>query len=89
TQIFGIDVATIGHYQDDAREIISSWNAATGRFRKVFLDEQQRVVGATMIGETNDSGLYFQLISTRSVFPGTKLLNGTANYAQTQLRLAS
>ncbi|MDA3902530.1 MAG: FAD-dependent oxidoreductase, partial [Desulfuromusa sp.] len=39
TQIFGIDVATIGHYQDDAREIISSWNAATGRFRKVFLDE--------------------------------------------------
>lgn len=87
TQIFGIDVATIGHYQDDASEIISSWNAATGRFRKVFLDEQQRVIGATMIGETNDSGLYYQLVSTRSVFPGKTMLTGTANYAQTLFRL--
>jgi len=89
TEIFGIEVAAIGYCQDDVADIVYSWNAMTERFRKVFLDEQQRVVGATMIGETNDSGLYFQLISTRSVFPGTKLLNGTANYAQTQLRLAS
>jgi NAD(P)H-nitrite reductase large subunit len=61
----------------------------TGRFRRVFLDEKQRVVGANLIGETNDAGLYFQLISTRSVFPGTQMLSGTANYAQVQLRLAS
>jgi NAD(P)H-nitrite reductase large subunit len=89
TEIFGIEVAAIGYCQDDVADIVYSWNAMSQRFRKVFLDEQQRVVGATMIGETNDAGLYFQLISTRSVFPGKKLLTGTANYAQTQLRLAS
>lgn len=89
TEIFGIDVAAIGYCGDDVAEIIYSWNPLTGRFRKVFLDEHQRVVGATMIGETNDSGLYYHLISTRSVFPGKKMLDGTANYAQTQMRLAS
>lgn len=89
TEIFGIDVAAVGYCQDDADQIISSYNSTTGRFRKVFLDTQQRVIGATMIGETNDSGLYYQLVTTREVFPGKELLNGTANYAQTQLRLAS
>jgi len=89
TEIFDIDVAAIGYCSDDAPKVIYHWNSLTGRFRKVFLDEQERVIGATMIGETNDSGLYYQLINTRSVFPGKKLLQGTANYAQTQLRLAS
>ena len=89
TEIFGIEVAAVGYCQDDVSKTAISWNAMTGRFRKVFLDEQQRVVGATMIGETNDSGLYYHLVSTRSTFPGTKLLNGTANYAQNQLRLMS
>lgn len=87
TEIFGIEVAAIGYCQDDVAEVISSWNAATGRFRRVFLDEKQRVVGANLIGETNDSGLYYQLVSTRSVFPGKEILTGTANYAQTLLRL--
>jgi NAD(P)H-nitrite reductase large subunit len=89
TEIFGIDVAAVGYCQDDADQIVSSYNPLTGRFRKVFMDNQQRVIGATMIGETNDSGLYYQLVTTREVFPGKKLLHGTANYAQTQLRLAS
>lgn len=89
TEIFGIEVAAIGYCQDDVSQIVYSWNPGTGRFRKVFLDEKQRVVGATMIGETNDSGLYYRLITTRSVFPGPKLLHGTANYAQVELRLAS
>ncbi len=89
TEIFGIEVAAVGYCQDDVAEIISSWNALTGRFRRVFLDEKQRVVGANMIGETNDAGLYYQLISTRSVFPGKTMLTGTANYAQVQLRLDS
>lgn len=89
TEIFGLEVATIGHYMDaEASQVVSSWNKVTGRFRKVFLDEKHRVIGATMIGETNDSGLYYQLVSTRSTFPGRELLNGTANYAQTKLRLA-
>ncbi|MEE4254159.1 MAG: FAD-dependent oxidoreductase [Desulfuromusa sp.] len=89
TEIFGIEVAAIGYCQEDVAEVITSWSSMTGRFRRVFLDEKQRVVGANLIGETNDAGLYFQLISTRSVFPGTQMLSGTANYAQVQLRLAS
>lgn len=86
TEIFGIDVAAIGYCSDDAPDTAYNWNPATGRFRKVFLDEQQRVIGATMIGETNDSGLYYQLIRTRSPFPGNLWLNRTASYAQVQLR---
>ena len=89
TEIFGVEVAAIGYCQDDVSQVLYHWNRATKRFRKVFLDEQERVVGATMIGETNDSGLYYQLINTRSRFPGKSLLNRTANYARTQLRLAS
>jgi len=89
TEIFGIEVAAVGYCQDDVAEIISSWNAATGRFRRVFLDEKQRVIGANLIGEANDAGLYYQLISTRSVFPGKELLAGTAKYARVQLHLDS
>ena len=89
TEIFGIEVAAVGYCQDDVSKTAISWNALTGRFRKVFLDEKQRVVGATMIGETNDSGLYYNLVSTRSIFPGKELLSGNANYAQTQFRLAT
>ncbi len=87
TDIFGVGVAAVGYCHDDVAEVVSTYNASTGRYRKVFLDEQQRVVGATLIGETNDSGLYYQLISTRSLFPGKELLNGTANYSQALLRL--
>ena len=89
TEIFGIEVAAVGYCQDDVAEIISSWNSITGRFRRVFLDEQQRVVGANMVGETNDAGLYYQLVSTRSVFPGKQMLTGTATYAQVQFHLDS
>jgi NAD(P)H-nitrite reductase large subunit len=84
TEIFGIDVAAVGYCQDDAPATALNYNALTGRFRKVFLDEQQRVIGATLIGETNDSGLYYQLVKTRSRFPGSELLAGSANYAQTR-----
>ena len=89
TDIFGVGVAAVGYCHNDVAAVVSSYNASTGRYRKVFLDEKQRVVGATLVGETNDSGLYYQLVSTRSVFPGKELLSGTANYAQVQLRLAS
>lgn len=89
TEIFGIDVAAVGYCRDDAPSTALNYNALTGRFRKVFLDEQQRVIGASLIGETNDSGIYYQLVKTRSRFPGKSLLAGTANYAGTQLRLAS
>lgn len=89
TEIFGIEVAAVGYCQDDVAEVVSSWNPVTGRSRRVFLDEKQRVVGANLVGESNDAGLYYQLISTRSVFPGSQMLTGTAKYSQVQLRLAS
>ena len=89
TEIFGIGVAAVGYCQDDVAEIVSSWNATTGRLRRVFLDEKQRVVGANLIGETNDAGLYYQLVSTRSIFPGKQMLTGTATYAQVQFHLDS
>jgi len=87
TDIFGVGVAAVGYCHDDVAEVVSSYNASTNRYRKVFLDEQQRVVGATLIGETNDSGLYYQLVSTRSIFPGKKILSGTENYAKALFRL--
>lgn len=87
TEIFGIDIAAVGYCRDDAAATRTYWNKDTGRFRKVFLDNREQVIGATMIGETNDSGLYYQLVTTRGQFPGDKLLQGTANYAQAQLRL--
>ena len=89
TEIFGIEVAAVGYCQDDVAEIVSSWNSVTGRFRRIFLDEKQRVVGANMVGETNDAGLYYQLVTTRSVFPGKQMLTGTATYAQVQFHLDS
>jgi NAD(P)H-nitrite reductase large subunit len=89
TEIFGIDVAAIGYCHDDVNAVVTSWNPLTGRFRKVFLDERELVVGAVLVGETNDAGLYYHLITTRSRFPGRAFLTGTAGYAATQMRLAS
>jgi len=87
TEIFGVDVAAIGECLDDSLESVSTYDQSTGRFRKVFLDEQQ-VIGAILIGETNDAGLYYQWIRTRSQFPGKQVLNGTNTYAGFQQRMA-
>ncbi len=87
TEIFGVDVAAIGYTGEGVRTVVSL-NRSNGRFRKVFLDEWQRVIGATLVGETNDSGLYLQLIRTRSVFPGKDLLSGSINYADILRQIA-
>lgn len=87
TEIFGVDVAAIGECLDDSLDSVSTYDQGTGRFRKVFLDEQQ-VIGAILIGETNDAGLYYQWIRTRSQFPGTQVLSGTNTYAGFQQRMA-
>ncbi len=86
TEIFGIDVVAIGYCYDDVSETMTFWNHLTGRFRKVFLDEQQRVVGATMVGETNDSGYFYHMVSTRSRFPGRASMSGRCNYPRVILR---
>lgn len=87
TEIFGVDVAAIGECLDDSLDSVSTYDQGTGRFRKVFLDEQQ-VIGTILIGETNDAGLYYQWIRTRSQFPGTQVLSGTNTYAGFQQRMA-
>lgn len=88
TEVFGVDIAAIGYCQDDASQVESSYDKRTGRYRKVFLNERRRVIGATLIGETNDAGLYYQWIRTRSVFPGQKALHRTNSYASFLQRLA-
>ncbi len=81
TEIFGIDLAVVGYCGDDAQAVRVCRNAAGERFRKVFLDEQQRVIGAVLIGESNDAGVYYQLVKTRAVFPGEAILSGANRYA--------
>jgi NAD(P)H-nitrite reductase large subunit len=88
TEVFGVDVAAIGDCMDDTTQSISVHDQSTGRFRKVFLNEQDQVIGANLIGETNDAGLYYHWIRTRSKFPGKQVLSGTNSYAKFQLRMA-
>jgi hypothetical protein len=35
----------------------------------VFLDEKERLIGATLIGETNESGLCYYLVKNKSKNP--------------------
>jgi len=81
TEVFGIDVAVVGYCGDDASATRSCHHPGSGRFRKVFLDEKERVIGAVLIGETNDAGVYYQLVKTRCSFPGTQILSGTNRHA--------
>ena len=88
TEVFGVDVAAIGECMDDTTQSVSLHDQSTGRFRKVFLNEQQQVIGANLIGETNDAGLYYHWIRSRSKFPGKQVLSGTNSYAGFQRRMA-
>ena len=81
TEVFGLDVAVIGYCQDDAPRTVSAGNRFTGRFRKVFLDEQGRMIGASLIGETNDSGVYYQMVRGRMPFAGARVLHGENRHA--------
>lgn len=81
TEVFGVDVAAIGYCLDDAAESASCYDPASGRYRRVFLDERRRVIGATLIGETNDAGLYYQWVRSRCLFPGEQALQRTNTYA--------
>ncbi|MDH3454508.1 MAG: FAD-dependent oxidoreductase [Desulfuromonadales bacterium] len=88
TEVFGVDIAAIGCCLYDTAQTVSSHDQGTGRYRKVFLNEQQQVVGAVLIGETNDAGLYYNWIRTRARFPGKQFLNRTNTYAGFQQRMA-
>jgi NAD(P)H-nitrite reductase large subunit len=88
TEVFGVDIAAIGYCQDDASQTASTFDAGTGRYRKIFLNARRRVIGAVLIGETNDAGLYYQWIRTHSAFPGEQALHRTNTYASFLQRLA-
>jgi NAD(P)H-nitrite reductase large subunit len=87
TEVFGVDVAAIGESLDDSTQSVTVHDPGSGRFRKVFLNEEEQVIGANLIGETNDAGLYYHWIRTRSKFPGKQFLNGTNSYAGFQQRM--
>jgi NAD(P)H-nitrite reductase large subunit len=88
TEVFGVDVAAIGACLDDAVPSVSDHDSRTGRFRKVFLNERNQVIGAILIGETNDAGLYYKWIRTRTPFPGESVMRGTNTYAGFLHRMA-
>ncbi len=88
TEVFGLDVAVIGYCFDDAAQTVTAGNRSIGRFRKVFLDEKQRIIGASLIGETNDSGVYYQMIRARALFPGMKMLQATNSHAAFMRQIA-
>jgi len=88
TEVFGVDIAAIGECLNETAQTVSSHDQNTGRFRKVFLNDQQQVVGAVLIGETNDAGLYYNWVRTRVLFPGKQALNRTNTYAGFQQRMA-
>jgi NAD(P)H-nitrite reductase large subunit len=87
TEVFGIDVAAVGYCRDDAPHTASAHTPFTGRFRKVFLDEHQRTIGAVMIGDTNDAGSWYRMVRQREPFTGPALLQGENRYAKALRRL--
>jgi len=88
TEMFDVDIAAIGDCLDENVPNVSLHDPKTGRFRKVFLNHNNQVIGAILIGETNDAGLYYKWIRTRTPFPGRQVLSGTNTYAAFQHRMA-
>lgn len=81
TEVFGLEVAVLGYCQDDAPQTVSWGSRFSGRFRKAFLDEKGRLIGASLIGETNDAGVYYQMILGRMRLPSRRTLEGENRHA--------
>jgi NAD(P)H-nitrite reductase large subunit len=82
TEVFGFDVAVVGYNRDDCAKTITRFDERTGVFRKAFLDEAGTLIGVTMIGETNDSGIYYGMIRRREKLEPWNRLNQRLNYAK-------
>ncbi len=65
TEVFGTEVAVVGYFGDDVKNKIF-YDEKRGFFRKIFLDDSGTIIGATMIGETNDAGIYYGLVKRRA-----------------------
>jgi NAD(P)H-nitrite reductase large subunit len=88
TEVFGAELSAVGYCRDDAPKTASAASAFTGRYRKVFLDEKERVIGAVMIGETNDAGAYYRMVRRREQFPGPQILHGANSYGAAMVRMS-
>lgn len=87
TEVFGVGIAAVGYCRDDAPRSVSARSPLCGTFRKVFLDEKERVIGAALVGRTDDAGVWCQMVRTRAAYPGGALLEGTASHAALLSRL--
>ncbi|MDX9710112.1 MAG: FAD-dependent oxidoreductase [Trichloromonas sp.] len=81
SEIFGVELAVVGYCGDDAPAVRVFCDAASGRYRKLFLDERERVLGAVLIGDSNDAGVYYHLVKSRAPLPEASRLSGTNRYA--------
>jgi NAD(P)H-nitrite reductase large subunit len=88
TEVFGYDLAVVGYYKDDAPKNICYYNDFTGVYRKIFLDSDGTIIGATLLKETNEAGLYYDMIKTREKYKPYFLPSKNANYAQKIYRLS-
>lgn len=81
TEVFGHDCAVVGYTGDDVRTICYSQEDA-GLYRKLFLDNKDRIIGVTMIGETNDAGIFYGIIRRREKGRTLMTINCQQNYAR-------
>jgi len=82
TEVFGTDIAVLGYNRDDAPKTIEFYDKDRGFYRKIFLDETLNIIGATLINDTNDAGIYYNLIKTRAKASKILGINQFANYAK-------
>lgn len=81
SEIFGTDLAVVGYCGDDAPAARVFRDEAGGRYRKLFLDGQERLLGAVLVGDSNDAGVYYHLVKSRAPLPEAAHLSGTNRYA--------
>ncbi|BAI79752.1 FAD-dependent pyridine nucleotide-disulphide oxidoreductase family protein [Deferribacter desulfuricans SSM1] len=67
TEVFGVEVAVVGYFKDDVKTV-TFYDQSRRYFRKLFLDENGVIIGCTMVGESNDAGIYYGLIKRRVKF---------------------
>ena len=81
TEIFGVEVAVVGYTGDDVKSIKYE-NRLADIYRKVFVDDEDRVIGAVLINETNDAGVYYGLVKRRVKLNDFVTLNKSWNFAK-------
>ncbi|UOD35296.1 NAD(P)/FAD-dependent oxidoreductase [Deferribacteraceae bacterium V6Fe1] len=88
TEVFGYDLAVIGYFYDDAPKTKTFYDNFTGIYRKIFLDSDNTVIGATLLNNTNEAGIYYDMIKTREKFSDDYSLSKNNTYAQKLYRIA-